>query len=1838
MKTMNPFSHRLLHPVLILAPCLTVSAAGPTPADLSPYSFSIEAEQFDYDGGQSVPAVSTMPYAGDEYAGLGAVYQVDYQRPASGNDAYRTGEDPNVPLIESLAPRWGKERPGFNLTSNYRMGWIGNGDWFNYSRDIPAGFYRSYAALSINNSSPGTMFGWLSVVTEGGGTTEQTLQDLGGYVGPGSGGWAQNDLVPLLDAEGRPTIFELPGGPTTLRFTTGAGDYDWFTLEPVGAAVIAVSPPSGSTAPRNTSLSFTIQNYTGAINLESIRLEFDGVDVTGDLSVAATAGGATVDYDPGLLEKETLYAYVLSFEDDSDPVLIERFAGTFTTSPLGPGIYVIEVEDFDFEGGNHRVEADVMPYTGGAYEGLGAVADVDYHSNSGTYSDVYRAGETPNVNLGLYSEIGDRGAWQVDPNYVLGWYTEGSWQNYTRDIPPGVYELFASMSQESTGASTRISHLDLVISGEGTTAQSTARLGSFNGAGTGNWSTYSLIPLADSGGNRVAVSLGGVQTLRWTQQIGNLDCLVLFPVGEFPAPADALVRIGAEDVRPFRLNDVYQAEPMGDQIAEQTVASGTPAVFQVKLENDGESPRVLTARVEESAETGWVVQYAVEVEGSAVDISEALRTLVGYQTPELPPGGSQIVTVSMTPMPAALGGTRKQADLILFPGTNVVPASDAVRMVARVALEIQPDLMIANEGDWNYAGERIFNADAIAQARYQEVAPAGAAVYRVLLENHGNAASAFLLEADPAAAGWTARVVVENRLLLLDGNRGRVELGGWGPGTQWTTEAWVRASTLPTGRRTIAGGAGGAVDWGITMQEGRFGVLTKPPGDVTITYVADAAVEPGRWYHVAGTCDGAEAWLYVDGVLAASGPVQPNYSGYANAQIGSEACCGGNSFPGWIKDVRIWDRPLDPAEIQAGMGSLPSSDAPGLLGHWLLDEGSGGTALDRSDNARHGTLRDGATWQSHLDFEDGRDITAAVAGQGWQTPVLGPGQMMPVLIQLQAQAALPAGSTGSALLGATSIETQEIDAVRAVAMVAAPVAQPGPRTYTLTEEFELGRMIGVEARTVLDQLQLEIGDTALPIIWVPNSTESTVSLVDTRTGRELGRYRTGPNGRNGDPSRTTVDLLGNCWVGNRTSGTAVKIGLRFTGQFVDRNGNGIIETSWDVNGDGDITGAELLDWGLDECVLFEVSVLPGQEGLFIPGQGAPDYADDLTYRVNLREPVSRGLFESTHIPGDPSTPYANNHWNPGPRSLAVDTRNNLWLGSHDSMRIYYIDGGTGQILRKLDLSSVGHTAYGAVIDRDGIVWSSGQDRNHVLRLDPGDNSFTTIPIPHFTYGLGLSTGGKLYVSGWDNSKLSRVDLATQTLDWTVEGRHQSRGVAQTDDGDVWTADSGPGTVTRWTADGVIRNIIPVGNQPTGVAVDQAGKVWVVNYGDENIHRINPTTDAIDLSKRLIGGRHYGYSDMTGRIVRNATTRLGIWTLLHNSGFRNTPWGRLTWTVQEPGGTAVKIRVRSSNDRVTWSSWEVAFNDLPLRGVPPGRYLEIEAQLQSFVADVTPILEALTVIPAADVNLGDLIYDNDFTAGADEAWSSDLVTPSPAGDNNLLGTFGNETLTFTQTGLPPHTAVALECDLVVAGPWVGNDTVGGPSLFEADLAGGLSLIRTTFHNGSPDSPAPGQAYPDNLPDGQHPPRTDAVANNTLGFPGGDATYRLLFVFPHTADTLVVNFTGSGLITTGGGGARVSLAGVLPRNADPSLWGLDNVAAYVTRESVPLTLAPLGLNGLGQFQLELYGEVQATYTLQASENLIDWTPLETRKLLANPLLLTDPTLPLSSYRFYRAVSEE
>ncbi|WCJ60887.1 FG-GAP-like repeat-containing protein [Fontisphaera persica] len=199
--------------------------------------------------------------------------------------------------------------------------------------------------------------------------------------------------------------------------------------------------------------------------------------------------------------------------------------------------------------------------------------------------------------------------------------------------------------------------------------------------------------------------------------------------------------------------------------------------------------------------------------------------------------------------------------------------------------------------------------------------------------------------------------------LAFDGDNDYVNAGGWSPGTRWTVHAWVQLRGYQGGRRGVVGAPAECRDWGLVTIDGRFAVNVRPPGGCGTSYVAGGPFpEPGQWYHVAGACDGTNAYLYVNGELAASGPVDVNYVGAANGVwLGGEVCCG-NYFGGLIQGAGVWNRMLSAAEIQSLMTAAPSGNESGLMAYWPLNEGSGTTVTDISTNARHGTLVNGPEW------------------------------------------------------------------------------------------------------------------------------------------------------------------------------------------------------------------------------------------------------------------------------------------------------------------------------------------------------------------------------------------------------------------------------------------------------------------------------------------------------------------------------------------------------------------------------------------------------------------------------------------------------------------------------------------------------------------------------------------------------------------------------------------------------------------------------------------------------------------------------------------------------------
>lgn len=231
------------HSIIAAVPPVRVRLFDLEAADLTPYelpragAFVIEAEDYNYGGGQHVPAASVMPYLGGAYSNRLGVLNVDYFN-ADGADSqtYRPLPAPNnVRLLDNLLGRYGLERPGWTVPGNFRVIAPAAGDWQHYTRAIPPGEYWVWAAMSHSGTSPGQLSATLELVTGDATQPSPGRVSLGAFNAPGSGEAGRNNLVPLR-VGGVPASVLLDQPTTTLRFNLGSGDLDWFVLVPVTSA------------------------------------------------------------------------------------------------------------------------------------------------------------------------------------------------------------------------------------------------------------------------------------------------------------------------------------------------------------------------------------------------------------------------------------------------------------------------------------------------------------------------------------------------------------------------------------------------------------------------------------------------------------------------------------------------------------------------------------------------------------------------------------------------------------------------------------------------------------------------------------------------------------------------------------------------------------------------------------------------------------------------------------------------------------------------------------------------------------------------------------------------------------------------------------------------------------------------------------------------------------------------------------------------------------------------------------------------------------------------------------------------------------------------------------------------------------------------------------------------------------------------------------------------------------------------------------------------------------------------------------------------------------------
>ena len=395
-------------------------------------------------------------------------------------------------------------------------------NWMNYTRTFPTGPFNVYTRAA---SGGGNLSSTLALVTSGVGTPTQTTTNLGTFNFGNTGGWQAYGWTPLRDAGGNLVRLDL-GGVATLRLTAGpagGGNNNFLMLTPANTnlpTITGLYPNGTNMFQPSPTLSFTASSPTGiTINSNSIRVQLTVTTITRSFVTNLTAtNGLTITGNASNknvslpLTTNASYVAAISVTD-----AIGSPAGQNVTFDTYSPALTWEAEDYDYGGG---LTYDPTITTDEYANAVGSI-DIDYHDVSATTgTHAYRPGDLAGTegNGDAPPRLAYIGTGFTD--YDVGWYDNGDWNNYTRTIPTGQFNVVMRAANGTTGGGSVA--LSAVTSGVGTSNQTTTALGTFNIPATGGWQTYTWVPLRDGSGNLVKlVGAGARQTLRATSGGGN---------------------------------------------------------------------------------------------------------------------------------------------------------------------------------------------------------------------------------------------------------------------------------------------------------------------------------------------------------------------------------------------------------------------------------------------------------------------------------------------------------------------------------------------------------------------------------------------------------------------------------------------------------------------------------------------------------------------------------------------------------------------------------------------------------------------------------------------------------------------------------------------------------------------------------------------------------------------------------------------------------------------------------------------------------------------------------------------------------------------------------------------------------------------------------------------------------------------------------------------------------------------------------------------------------------------------------------------------------------------
>ena len=237
-----------------------------------------------------------------------------------------------------------------------------------------------------------------------------------------------------------------------------------------------------------------------------------------------------------------------------------------------------------------------------------------------------------------------------------------------------------------------------------------------------------------------------------------------------------------------------------------------------------------------------------------------------------------------------------------------------------------------------------------------------------------------------------------------------------------------------------------------------------------------------------------------------------------------------------------------------------------------------------------------------------------------------------------------------------------------------------------------------------------------------------------------------------------------------------------------------------------------------------------------------------------------------------------------PHGLLVDRQGMVWTTGNGNGTIGRLDPANGRVTEFKTPSGGGGPHTLIITDDQSTIWFTMQSGNKVASLQTKTGAIKEYPSSGGPYGLAFDQAGNVWFCRMGDNKMGRLDPKSgQMAEVDMGGGSLPRRVAAAPDGTLWVTLYGNGKLAK--LDPVAMKVVKTYQLPAGdggpyaVTVDGGGMVWANEIKTDTVVRFDPKTEkmrVVKLPSQNVGIRKM-VVDASGRLwyMGSHNGRLGV---------------------------------------------------------------------------------------------------------------------------------------------------------------------------------------------------------------------------------------------------------------------------------------------------------------------------------------------------------------------------